>query len=407
MGILTFVNGSEMDWSAATLFGTARNLVTESMASFLFLIVPYLCYPLVLPAPFHGGRMDRRITLIVFLVFCLVNAVEEAVEIVSNDHFSLDALLFLQSPGETGRAFVEHAPLGAMTAAILGTVIATFLILRNRLKIDRLRPPSPLVRTGAPVFALALAFLFSLGSTEMAHAAPGNRELAREGIFTLFGDLFAVTPMPNLHTILMKPAFVAAAVFLLLIPCRSALSNRVSGFLAAVKKRARRAHLPVPTRFGLWLGVFLTAILAVRLYSLAAYPLMDTTEARYAEIARKMIETGNWLTPQIDYGVPFWGKPPLSFWASAATMATVGIGAFGARLAPFLASVAAGLLFFAWPFDGDKRQKALTCWIITAISGIGFVASGAVMTDQFLVLGLVLAMVAFRKSMESPPVSPL
>jgi len=44
---------------------------------------------------------------------------------------------------------------------------------------------------------------------------------------------------------------------------------------------------------------------------------MDKTEARYGEIARLMSETGNWITPQIDYGLPFWAKPPLSTWASA------------------------------------------------------------------------------------------
>lgn len=46
---------------------------------------------------------------------------------------------------------------------------------------------------------------------------------------------------------------------------------------------------------------------------MGAYPLMDTTEARYAEMSRKMLETNQWLVPQFDYGIPFWGKPPLSF----------------------------------------------------------------------------------------------
>ena len=46
-------------------------------------------------------------------------------------------------------------------------------------------------------------------------------------------------------------------------------------------------------------------------------PLTDNTEARYAEIARIMSETQNWITLQIDYGIPFWAKPPLSTWASA------------------------------------------------------------------------------------------
>ena len=59
----------------------------------------------------------------------------------------------------------------------------------------------------------------------------------------------------------------------------------------------------------LWIVVVLAFV--ARLLTLNAYPLTDNTEARYAEIARKICETGHWIVPQIDYGVPFWGKPPL------------------------------------------------------------------------------------------------
>ena len=57
------------------------------------------------------------------------------------------------------------------------------------------------------------------------------------------------------------------------------------------------------------------ALVILRMLFNAVLPLMDKTEARYGEIARIMSETGNWITPQIDYGIPFWAKPPLSTWA--------------------------------------------------------------------------------------------
>jgi 4-amino-4-deoxy-L-arabinose transferase-like glycosyltransferase len=34
-------------------------------------------------------------------------------------------------------------------------------------------------------------------------------------------------------------------------------------------------------------------------------PFTDTTEARYTDMARMMVETGDWITSQIEYGVPF------------------------------------------------------------------------------------------------------
>ena len=89
----------------------------------------------------------------------------------------------------------------------------------------------------------------------------------------------------------------------------------------------------------------LTSFLLVRLFAMWAVPFTDTTEARYGEIARKMVETGNWITPQIDYGVPFWAKPPLHTWLSAGGMELFGISEFAARLPIFLTSLA---MYQAW-----------------------------------------------------------
>lgn len=116
-------------------------------------------------------------------------------------------------------------------------------------------------------------------------------------------------------------------------------------------------------------------------------------------MARKILATGNWITVWYDHDVPFWGKPPLSFWTSAVTMYLFGVNEFAARLAPFLASIVCGLLFFAWPFKERKTEKALACFIIMQTTVIGFVASGAVMTDEFLFLGTTLCMVSFWKTM--------
>ena len=84
----------------------------------------------------------------------------------------------------------------------------------------------------------------------------------------------------------------------------------------------------------------LVTLRAVFNYSL---PLMDKTEARYAEIARIMAETGNWVVPQIDYTIPFWAKPPLSTWASALSISLFGTHEFFVRLPYLLLAVVMGL----------------------------------------------------------------
>jgi len=133
--------------------------------------------------------------------------------------------------------------------------------------------------------------------------------------------------------------------------------------------------------------------LLLRLISLATYPLMDTTEARYGEMARLMVETGNWLTPQFDYGVPFWGKPPLFTWMSAAGIKLFGLSEFAVRAPHWLAGVVTILLM---TFVARKSgHSALVTAIVLATCGIFSIAAGAVMTDMALTLSMTIAMLGF------------
>jgi len=132
-----------------------------------------------------------------------------------------------------------------------------------------------------------------------------------------------------------------------------------------------------------------------RLISLGAYPLYDTTEARYGEIARIMLETRDWITPQFDYNIPFWGKPPLYAWLSAISYTLFGVSEFNARLPHFLC----GLLIMALVFQFTKKalgkEKAIAASLVL-ISSVGFIiATGMVMTDAVLTLSITLAMTSF------------
>lgn len=140
----------------------------------------------------------------------------------------------------------------------------------------------------------------------------------------------------------------------------------------------------------------LVAVVLVRLASLGLYPLTDTTEARYGEMGRKMLETANWISPQWDYGVPFWGKPPLSFWASAASMAVFGVNAFAARFATLVFALATAALFWRWPHEpAPRRVAAMAAALVLLSSVLGFLIAGAVATDVFMSFGMTLSMVAF------------
>jgi 4-amino-4-deoxy-L-arabinose transferase-like glycosyltransferase len=83
------------------------------------------------------------------------------------------------------------------------------------------------------------------------------------------------------------------------------------GFLPAqgVQSSPRLSRRPLARHERAFLWCACVALLGLRGVAMFTLPLMDTTEARYAEIARIMVESGDWITPQFSLGVPFWGKP--------------------------------------------------------------------------------------------------
>ena len=143
------------------------------------------------------------------------------------------------------------------------------------------------------------------------------------------------------------------------------------------------------------LAALLAFALLARLLTLGLYPLTDNTEARYGEIARKMLETGQWIVPQIDYGVPFWGKPPLSMWLGAISYQLFGVNAFAARLPSLLLAVAVCFLVFRLGLQRNGREYGLRASVVVATSLLMLVSAGGVMTDPAMLLGTTLCMVAY------------
>lgn len=82
--------------------------------------------------------------------------------------------------------------------------------------------------------------------------------------------------------------------------------------------------------------LFLYTLLAF--YTSAYAPIFESTEARYAEIAREMIQTENYIEPHFN-GIKHFHKPPLTYWFIASGMKIFGINNFGARFFGIIASI--------------------------------------------------------------------
>lgn len=135
----------------------------------------------------------------------------------------------------------------------------------------------------------------------------------------------------------------------------------------------------------------LAAAVLLRLLTLPLMPLTDHTEARYAEIARLMVQLGDWISPHITPNEVFWAKPPLSTWSQALLMAGLGVNEWTGRLASCAWGLL-GLLALNWMLrdsvSGSLRVAALLAlWLCP----LYFLSAGTVMTDA--TLGATVALV--------------
>ena len=122
-------------------------------------------------------------------------------------------------------------------------------------------------------------------------------------------------------------------------------------------------------------------------------PLMDKTEARYAEIARIMVETNNWILLQIDYNVPFWAKPPLSTWLTAISIKVFGSYEFFIRL-PFLI-VSIIIILLMSRYDKIENKIFFLTPLILLLIPEFYLHAGVVSTDTMLNFSIILVMLSF------------
>ncbi|MCB9177807.1 MAG: glycosyltransferase family 39 protein [Flavobacteriales bacterium] len=117
------------------------------------------------------------------------------------------------------------------------------------------------------------------------------------------------------------------------------------------------------------LQLLIIAIAAVLFIpGLGAVHLFDWDEINFAEIAREMLVTGNWMQPRIDY-LPFHEKPPLFIWMQALSMSLFGVGEFAARLPNAICGITTLLVLFR---IGSRIRGRLfgLLWVLAYIGSI-------------------------------------
>lgn len=118
--------------------------------------------------------------------------------------------------------------------------------------------------------------------------------------------------------------------------------------------------------------------------------LAKPDEARYAEISREMVASGDWLTPRLN-DLKYFEKPPLQYWATAVAFEVFGLSGGPARLWTALTGFAGVLLtYFAGRQIYGRQQGYFAAAVL--VSSLWYALLGHINTlDMGLTFFLTVA----------------
>ncbi len=141
-------------------------------------------------------------------------------------------------------------------------------------------------------------------------------------------------------------------------------------------------------------------------WNLGSTGLVDETEPLFAEAARQMKETGDWVTPYFN-GAPRFDKPPLIYWLMAIAYQVIGVNEWAARLPSALSAIALiAMGFYTLKRFGsdtvdacaDSNQRWLSAFIgstLIALHPLTIIWARTGVSDMLLTGCIGLALMAF------------
>ena len=133
--------------------------------------------------------------------------------------------------------------------------------------------------------------------------------------------------------------------------------------------------------------------------NLGKWGIMETSEARYAEISREMIENGDYLHPKL-LGIYHYHKPPMTYQITALAYKIFGVNEFGARFFLQIAILIQMLLIYQITLLLFKsKETALASALIYFSLPIVLISSRNLTTDAYLntfILGAIYSWLSWK-----------
>ncbi|MBV6495538.1 MAG: glycosyltransferase family 39 protein [Acidobacteria bacterium ACB1] len=139
------------------------------------------------------------------------------------------------------------------------------------------------------------------------------------------------------------------------------------------------------------LRIALAALAFVAYFAGLTLPLMGPDEPRYAQVAREMLERGDWITPTLG-GSLWFEKPVLLYWLEKIAYHIFGVNEFAARLGPALFGIGVIICLYLLGKSIDRG------WLFAALaaSTVGLIAfAHGASFDIILTLPVTATLIAY------------
>jgi 4-amino-4-deoxy-L-arabinose transferase-like glycosyltransferase len=151
-------------------------------------------------------------------------------------------------------------------------------------------------------------------------------------------------------------------------------------------------------------GIIVVALLSGLFFGfrLGSYPLFVPDEARYSEIPREMLSSGDYVTPHLD-GIKYLEKPPLFYWMQTGGLSLFGINEWGARSSNWLLGVLGCVLIYIAGYKWFSPRAGAWAATVLAVNVLYFGLVHIVTLDLALTFFVTTGLLSFLAAQQYSP----